>query len=74
MFSNGADAMDWIHINCERCAKYDKASVQNTRCAFSNKVALGLFGAAPSKEEGAAYNCTGDPSTQCSQLVLASDR
>lgn len=70
MFSNGCEAMDWVESNCKRCAKYDHASIENTTCEFSNKVVLGVFGEAPSKEEGLEYNCTGDPRTECSQIIF----
>ena len=69
MFSCGTEALDGMANNCERCALYDAGSAEKTKCDFSNKIAMGCFGAAPSKEEGAEYNCTGDPSTVCSKLV-----
>ena len=70
MFSCGTEAMDWISLNCERCTKYDADSMADTTCDFSNKIALGFFGVAPTKEEGKPYNCDGNPSSICSQIVL----
>lgn len=70
MFSNGTEAMGWVYRNCERCKKYDPESMDNTTCEFSNRVVMGCFGEAPTKEEGRAFNCTGDPTTVCSQIEL----
>ncbi len=72
MFSCGTEAMDWISNNCERCAKYNRESAADTECEFSNKLGMGFFGEAPTPEEGAAYNCNGDPKTKCSQLIALS--
>lgn len=69
-FSCGTEAADWMHNNCERCSKYCREDVDKTECDFSNKVAMGFFGAGPSKEEAEKYNCTGDPRTECSQIIL----
>lgn len=69
MFSNGTEAMIWMENNCYQCKRFDPESAEDTECEFANKLDLGFLGEEPTEEEGKPYNCTGDPSTECSQRI-----
>lgn len=51
IFSNGTEAMDWIHFNCEQCVKAIRygadvqiKSLKQYRCAIQRDVDLQMIG------------------------------
>ena len=55
VFATSADAATWQEGNCCICKHYDVDSAEATQCAFGNRIALGVFGGAPSAAEAVRF-------------------